>query len=426
MKSLYKRASEQLRTNLERNDRVMFFDLSVRGHHPNYIRHLVQYWLNQDLPGTLDIVVSSKFFREHSDVVALANYSKDNRVRFISLTLAEESKLKPRKKSFIAKIIRRFQEWQLFEDYAKKLRITHGLILYLDPYFIPLCFKSHSSCFVSGIYFRPTFHYRVFPNYLPSWQNFLQTWREQILLSLLIKKTWLTTLFCLDQYAVEELKKSQPTISTVHLPDPVQLVTVTSPQILTLREKLEIAPNRRIFLLFGSLNGRKGIDQLLDAVRQLPSELSQQTCLLLVGESAIAPQIAEKVVVLCQDSPVQVIQHYEFVSEAEVNAYFHLADVVLAPYQQHVGMSGVLLLAAATQKPVLSSDYGLMGELVRRYQLGLTVDSTSSHEICQGLIHFLTHSPQDLCQPALMKSFAEQNSAEQFAQVIFSHLKNKP
>jgi glycosyltransferase involved in cell wall biosynthesis len=99
-----------------------------------------------------------------------------------------------------------------------------------------------------------------------------------------------------------------------------------------------------------------------------------------------------------------------------------MADVILAPYQRHVGMSGILLLAAAAQKPVLSSNYGLMGEIVRRYELGLTVDSTEPKEIAKGLTRFLVEDSDKLCDRAKMKSFAEQNSAEEFARVIFEHL----
>jgi glycosyltransferase involved in cell wall biosynthesis len=85
-------------------------------------------------------------------------------------------------------------------------------------------------------------------------------------------------------------------------------------------------------------------------------------------------------------------------------------------------MSGTLVLAAAAQKPVLSSNYGLMGKLVQDYHLGLTLDSTQPREIAKGLTRFLQEPESVLCDRTLMKKFAEQNSAEKFADVIFNHI----
>jgi glycosyltransferase involved in cell wall biosynthesis len=96
--------------------------------------------------------------------------------------------------------------------------------------------------------------------------------------------------------------------------------------------------------------------------------------------------------------------------------------VVLAPYQRHVGMSGILLLAAAAGTPVLSSNYGLMGALVRRHQLGITVDSTSIADIANGLQYCLTQSPATLCDRQRMHAFAQQNQAARYAEVIYHAL----
>jgi len=85
-------------------------------------------------------------------------------------------------------------------------------------------------------------------------------------------------------------------------------------------------------------------------------------------------------------------------------------------------MSGILLLAAATQKPVLSSDYGLMGELVHHYCLGLAVDSTQPQKISEGLIKLLTEPLEEIIDRNLMKQFAEQNSIEKFGATIFQSI----
>jgi glycosyltransferase involved in cell wall biosynthesis len=406
---------------MDNSCRMMLFDLSIRGHHPNYIQQLIRYWQAQKLAGALTIVVSPKFLEEHADVVDLARSGSQNTIHFVAIAPEEEAALKSRG-SALKRFLRTFQEWQILSKYAVLSQATHCLIMYFDTCQLPLAFGSKSPCPFSGIYFRPTFHYGAFANHRLSWKDRLQQWREKLLLSRVLSHPQFRTLFCLDPFAVEYLQQRGES-RVVRLADPVQVDQVSATPPALLRKTLEIDPGRQIFLFFGALTGRKGTHQLLDAIEKLPANLCQKLCLLLVGEIKATEKAAveAKIAALCQARPVQIVRHYEFVPEQDVPGYFQLADVVLAPYQQHVGMSGILLLAAAAAKPVLSSDYGLMGEMVRRYDLGRVVDSTQPTEIAAGITQFLT-AQNPVGDRAKMRSFAEQNSAEQYAKIIFQHL----
>ena len=61
--------TNEMKINSDR--KLMLFDLSIYWHHPSYIQHFINYWSQQELPGSLDIVVSHKFLQEHSEVVKL-------------------------------------------------------------------------------------------------------------------------------------------------------------------------------------------------------------------------------------------------------------------------------------------------------------------------------------------------------------------
>lgn len=405
-----------------KNCKLMVFDLSLRGHHPIYIRHLIQYFYKINLVGHIDIVVLPQFLEEHKDVVNCAESYGQNSINFIPITQAEVELLNSRKPR-IKRLMRNFQEWKIFSDYAKRLQATHGLLMYFDTCELPLTFGVKSPCPFSGIYFRPTFHYaQELTHYQPSRQDKIQQWREQLFLSRILKNPQLQNLFCLDPFVVKYLNQYNSNVKAIALPDPVETLTVSSEQSHKLQEKLGIEPHRKVFLLFGAITSRKGVYQLLEAIALLFPEDCKKLCLLLVGESGIKADLETKIEKLSQLKPVQIIRRYEFIPDEEVQTYFTMADVVLAPYQRHVGMSGILLLAAAAEKPVLSSDYGLMGEMVRRYQLGLTVDSTVPDQIAQGLSQLLQADLERLYDRTRMKSFAQQNSAEAFAQIIFDNI----
>jgi glycosyltransferase involved in cell wall biosynthesis len=403
--------------------KLIVFDLDIYGHHPAYIQHLVQYWCEQQLPGQLDIVVSPQFLQVHADVVELLMSYGEKKVNFVAIALAEQAALFPRN-SPINRNRRAWQEWQLLCKYVDALGANYCLIMHFDPYLLPLTFGIKPSCRFSGIYFKPTLHYPQFPNYSLTWKSQLQQRREKLLLRRNLQTPQLQTLFTLDPFAVNPINQLCRQSKAIYLPDPVVIPQETASDASQLRETLGIESGRKVFLLFGALTKRKGIDQLLEAIRMLPLSVCKKLCLALVGKSNAneKKRLQFQIATVRHLKSVQIIEHYEFVSEQKVPAYFQMADVVLGVYQQHVGMSGILLLAAAAQKPVLSSDYGLMGEITRRYRLGLAVDATQPREIAKGLTRFLHASGDQFWDRDQMKQLAAQNSPHQFAQTILENL----
>jgi glycosyltransferase involved in cell wall biosynthesis len=399
------------------HSRLMLFDLALGGHHGNYIQHLIDYAYEKKILGVIDIVVLPQFADVHHDVVKTISASNHPQINLVAISRAEETALGSRNSGF-NRAVRNFREWEVFCKYAQKLQTTYALVMYLDTYTLPMAFGKRAPCSFSAIYFRPTFHYSTFANYQPFWQRNIQLWREKVTIDQILHRSQLHKLLCLDPFAVKALKSPK----MIHLSDPVSSSTPLLSDISSFQAKLGIDQHRRVFLLFGALDERKGIYQLLDAIKLLTPEITQNFCLLIVGktnpneQARIQPQISA----LRQTHPVQILEFYDFIPENEVSQYFQVADIILAPYQRHVGMSGILLLAAAAGKPVLSSNYGLMGELVRTHQLGLAVDSTVPTEIAPALSRCVLESVTTFGDRTQMSLFAEQNSIELYSGTIFN------
>ena len=403
-------------------NKLMLFDLALGGHHGNYIRYLIDYWNQHNLPGSLDIVVLPKFLEFHHDVIEAIEQAANDRLRIISLQPEEAASLQSRN-SFKQRTKRNFQEWNLLCYYARLLQATECLLMYFDTCELPLTVGKAAPCPVSGIYFKPTFHYRFLAGDRPTEKDKIQRWREKLTLRRILHHPQLKTLFCLDPLAIEPLEQFQPQAKIVYLPDPVEV----EPQVLDsgiLKQRLGIDPNRLVLMFFGALDRRKGLYQLVEALTLLPPEIGRRLTILFVGKgsSSDLSQIELQLDRLGTATPLQIIQHYQFVPESEVASYFKLADLVLAPYQKHVGMSGILLLAAAADKPVLSSDYGLMGELVERYDLGMAVDSTCPKEIALGITLFVLTYPLMGERKSRRRQFAREHSVAEYATTIFQNL----
>lgn len=406
-------------------NRLMLFDLSIYGHHPGYIQYLLTYWHQAQLSGEIIVLVSPRFLVEHADVVNLASQLDLDNIRFVAISQTEENSLKPRS-SGPNRNLRNFQEWFLFCRYAKQLRVDHALVMYYDTYQYPLALRLNPPCQVSGIYFRPSFHYGHFSTASETsseTRSGLKASWEKFILNRVLSNPKLHRLLTLDPYVVQYSKQTQKNLKLTYLPDPVQIYEYSEAKLSQVRAKLNIDPHRKLFLLFGALTDRKGIYQLLKAISLLSKAICSQIAFAFVGEASETHQgrIESQIAALSKHCPVQIYRKYQFLPEEDVQAYYEVCDFVLALYQRHVGMSGILNLAAVKQKLVLSSDYGLMGELVKQYRLGLAVDSTQPAAIAQGIEKLLSYSALSK-DSAKMKEFAEQNLASKFSQTIFEQL----
>lgn len=311
---------------------------------------------------------------------------------------------------------RSFREWNLHLKYSQRYQPTHVLLMYFDIFQLGLWLGPKAPCAVSGIYFRPDFHYAGSAG-LKTRLNIL---RKKATLRGVLNRSTLTNLFCLDHSAVTLVREMNPQVKVIPLPDPVKTYTLAPSELEKLRNDLRIEPNRTVFLLFGRLEERKGIEPFLEAINQLNPARQRQICFLLAGaiNSDYQAEIKEKI---AKSNPnIQIISVFEEIKGRQIQAYFELSDYVLTLYKRHVGMASVIIRAAVSGKPLLSSDYGYMGHLVKSEQLGTVTDSTSPvairHLLERALDGGVSYSKVNL------QKLAEQNSDVSFAKTIFKYL----
>lgn len=163
----------------------------------------------------------------------------------------------------------------------------------------------------------------------------------------------------------------------------------------------------------GVLDERKGTHLLIQAFRGFVNANPQSTdnCyLLLAGKLSLGV----RALVANADDP-RIIVVDRFLTDDELTAAIGLCDVVAVPYMRHAGSSQILIRAAAQHKPVLASDYGTVGFLARKYQLGKVVNVSSYGELMDGISWAFEHptANTDLCT-----WFAEQNTVVEFCKAV--------
>ena len=154
------------------------------------------------------------------------------------------------------------------------------------------------------------------------------------------------------------------------------------------REAMGISTNARVLLVFGvQAVKRKHLETLLQAV----SGFVPDKPLLLIFAGATLGKEPHPFSDW-QETGVGVRIDNSFISEAQVELYFSIADAVWANYRDFPGASGVLLQAMGFGRLSISSPEGEIGTLTREYQLGLLLESNRVDHLRNTLNTFVTLS----------------------------------
>ena len=185
----------------------------------------------------------------------------------------------------------------------------------------------------------------------------------------LLREGWWRQLLFVDEFLAADLQKANPDAPISFLPDPCP--PGYEGDAASARKQLDIPPDRKVFLFYGTGARRKGLHVAIEAMLQLPP--ASPTFLLCAGQQNPIGKTAAGIAELIRQNRARLIDRY--VSVEEEGLCFAASDAVLLPYLNHFGTSGVLSRAMSAGRPVIVSDEQLLGRLTRERGLGLVFQS---------------------------------------------------
>ena len=197
---------------------------------------------------------------------------------------------------------------------------------------------------IGGIWFRSNFLYR---------KGIVAELKKRILLSLLAKWSSRSGLKYLDDHlaAIIELKLGKQPGS----------LWCREPYSTTKRAEAKDQLSKQANLLFAGAHApRKGTAWAVDTIACSyidPSEIS----IHIIGEildDAVIPAVEK-----ARTRGFSVTLNDQFVTSEEYRAAFKDADIVMLPYQDFGGSSGVLIEAAQFQRPFIATNRGTIGRI---------------------------------------------------------------
>jgi glycosyltransferase involved in cell wall biosynthesis len=308
---------------------------------------------------------------------------------------------------------------------------------FLRPKFIKYMY--HLSKYIYNVVaFDPSRHTRVahllFPFYLTDWMTIMRLKQKGIRVVVTIHEVFPHKPFLggkMDRLLIKKMCDGADVL-TVHTDSLKNMLTefyaIDSEKILVvphgyfeypeasvekelLKEKYHIPLDKRILLFFGTIRGNKGLDVLLGTVNNLYDHFF----LVVAGTSALASEPSNKIyekIIRKYNLNSKLLWIDRVILDREIPDLFKAADAVILPYKNTFhAQSGILNLAIGYEKPLVVTNVGGVGEIVRKYNLGIVVEPENSSALKNGIIQLFEsqHNPYGF------KRYKEENSWDRIA-----------
>ena len=406
---------------------ILVFEPMLEGHYSDYIRHLIQYAHRQNVPIKLTFLVHPDFKARFWDAIKSECAEAHECVDLIPFGPREHKLCSD---YAVPQWIRSLAQWFTMMKYLRRTGAVHGHFLYIDmtQLAFALKLKVPKGRTLSGILFRPTVHYEQLWQIPTDFRQHIRNYRKTVVYKSMVNHPALSAIFSLDPYFAEYASKSFKQGDKIHaLPEPGLFPQDLGAYRPSDTVACAIPEDRICFLLFGFFTRRKGLFEVLEALGMLNSKIASQTAVIFAGklQNDVRAEFQERLGQLATDIP-ELWMHLEdrYVNASEITDLIIRCDVVLAPYQNHVGSSNVLLWAAGGQKPIITQEYGLIGALARDNKLGFVVDTTKPRAIADAIQAYVEGDVANFGDTKSMKQFADLRTPKQFAKTILDGIVN--
>lgn len=165
-----------------------------------------------------------------------------------------------------------------------------------------------------------------------------------------------------------------------------------------MRRRIGVLPEQVVFALIGELRRGKGLELFLNALDYLPAAAREQMFFLVAGrpnrvDDNTLPDLLKKknahfhLDLRKSEDPLK----YNVLSDREIGEYFNVSEIglLLYQYEQRKCMSGVVANYVWNRKRVIATFDSVVGRLVERYHLGITLTEETPQALAKAMVEAL-------------------------------------
>lgn len=383
--------------------KILIFDPLILGHHLEYIHHL--YMMAIERPHDSFIFAVHKDFENRQIIMT---WPKAENVIFDTIP-----EIKKQKSNSIIEMLKTSwitcEQLKMFVNKYQIDRVFTNNIISLVP-FAPIFLGKHVS--VSGI----IYHIYLYKLDEISWlQKALNKFKYHIMSC---SKVFRNVLVLNDQGSADVFNLEYKCKKFVGLPDP--FIPITTEGLFDFRKENNIPSSAIIFAHFGGLQKRKGTIDIVKSLNLLDEKDRKNYWFVFAGliKDDMKESFYETLFKICRDSG----RHFNIIIKDEFCSYEYLAslcqacDAILAPYHETDLSSGMFGYASQFRKPLIAPSQGLVGKIMRQYNLGVCIDSINENTLYEA------YSNISSLNYSVSQDYIEENNVERFQEIIAKYL----
>jgi glycosyltransferase involved in cell wall biosynthesis len=295
-------------------------------------------------------------------------------------------------------VIRSFQEWNIVKRVLAKYPGLQEIIFMEIDSFLFLISSREFRRFklkIKGILFQPYIHFQEIKggpsfHFRKIWKNFIIQ-KYSLLVNRHVKKLFILN----DKQGVKVLNNKLKNLFG-NIPDPIDIqhIEIDPAFKKTITTKYQIDDSKKNLLVFGSIDNRKNLHTIIEALLLLPKEVKQNIHLIISGKFNKDCRSKYLKTIQKAQEDISISYNDDFVKAPERETLFEYCDLVLMPYINFFSASSVVGHAIAHNKNIIGPDKGLLAKIIRDNKLGLNVNPHCKHEI-RDAIEKIIGNPND-------------------------------
>ncbi len=363
---------------------TVIFESSFTGHRSMYISHLMKYINTHPLLHLQFVFILPAGMEP---LLGSLNCSEHYKCEFMDLG---------NKNRF--HVIRSFQEWNIVKRVLAKYPGLQEIIFMEIDSFLFLISSREFRRFklkIKGILFQPYIHFQEIKggpsfHFRKIWKNFIIQ-KYSLLVNRHVKKLFILN----DKQGVKVLNNKLKNLFG-NIPDPIDIqhIEIDPAFKKTITTKYQIDDSKKNLLVFGSIDNRKNLHTIIEALLLLPKEVKQNIHLIISGKFNKDCRSKYLKTIQKAQEDISISYNDDFVKAPERETLFEYCDLVLMPYINFFSASSVVGHAIAHNKNIIGPDKGLLAKIIRDNKLGLNVNPHCKHEI-RDAIEKIIGNPND-------------------------------
>ena len=366
--------------------KILLIEPNVSGHHISlYLIPLIDSLLKKKNKIT---IIVSKLLKKNKNFRSL---KKNSNIKFLFIDSYEND----HRKNFLSLISKQVKYYYAFKRCFKKIKDKPDYIFInsfntIDKIF-PILGSPFQNTKISGFFSSIKFHLSQINSFQSQFKYFIDFY----LFKKLISNNNITKIFTPDPLGIKFLKNKNFNNS-----NKVELTNDFGPTIkknfskkdklrINFRKKLNILKDNYIILVYGFIRKEKCINYLINTIKNF--KFSKNIKIIIAGEQAneIKLYLNEE---RKKNNLIKrnIVIFDKFISSELEKKLFIISDLVWTGYDKnYYGSSGVFFLSSLMNKPVLTSNHGLINWYNKRYKIGKSIDISSQTQVYETIQNFI-------------------------------------